>query len=85
MHGIHHSKHFDETNSNWSSVFSFWDRLHGTLRLDVPQSAIDIGIAGSLVAMVVLRSRGTKSAATADDNAAQARTSSTLSMNLHPI
>ena len=37
------------------------------------------GIAGSLVAMVVLRSRGTKSAATADDNAAQARTSSTLS------
>ena len=46
MHGIHHSKHFDETNSNWSSVFSFWDRLHGTLRLDVPQSAIDIGIAG---------------------------------------
>lgn len=46
MHGIHHSKRFDETNSNWSSVFSFWDRLHGTLRLDVPQSAIDIGIAG---------------------------------------
>jgi sterol desaturase/sphingolipid hydroxylase (fatty acid hydroxylase superfamily) len=46
MHGIHHSKRFHEANSNWSSVFSFWDRLHGTLRLDVPQSAIDIGIAG---------------------------------------
>lgn len=46
MHGIHHSKRFDEVNSNWSSVFSFWDRLHGTLRLDVPQDAIDIGIAG---------------------------------------
>ena len=46
MHGIHHSKRFDEVNSNWSSVFSIWDRLHGTLRLDVPQDAIDIGIAG---------------------------------------
>ena len=46
MHGIHHSKLFRETNSNWSSVFSWWDRLHGTLRLNVPQSTIDIGIAG---------------------------------------
>ena len=46
MHGIHHSKRFQETNANWSSVFSWWDRLHGTLRLDVPQSDIDIGIAG---------------------------------------
>jgi len=46
MHGIHHSKRFDELNSNWSSVLSCWDRLHGTLRLDVPQSTIDIGIAG---------------------------------------
>lgn len=46
MHGIHHSKRFHEINSNWSSVFSWWDRLHRTLRLDVPQSAIDIGVAG---------------------------------------
>ena len=46
MHGIHHSKRFHEANSNWSSVFSCWDRLHGTLQLDVPQSAVDIGIAG---------------------------------------
>jgi sterol desaturase/sphingolipid hydroxylase (fatty acid hydroxylase superfamily) len=46
MLGIHHSQVFNETNSNWSSVLSVWDRLHGTLRLDVPQSAIDIGIAG---------------------------------------
>lgn len=46
MHGIHHSKQFHEINSNWSSVFSWWDRLHGTLRLNVPQSAIDIGVAG---------------------------------------
>src|SRR5438874_8140873 len=46
MHGIHHSRRFHETNANWSSVFSWWDRLHGTLRVDVPQSEIDIGIAG---------------------------------------
>jgi hypothetical protein len=27
-------------------VFSFWDRLHRTLGLHIPQGAIDIGIAG---------------------------------------
>jgi len=46
MHGIHHSKMKHENNANWSSVFSFWDRLHGSLRLDIPQSLIDIGIPG---------------------------------------
>lgn len=46
MHGIHHSTMKHENNSNWSSVFSFWDRLHGSLRLDIPQSLIDIGIPG---------------------------------------
>ena len=44
MHGIHHSAVQDETDSNWSSGLSFWDRLHGTFRLDVPQSEIAIGI-----------------------------------------
>ena len=44
MHGIHHSTRFHEVNSNWSSVFSWWDRLHGTLRVDVPQSELDIGV-----------------------------------------
>jgi sterol desaturase/sphingolipid hydroxylase (fatty acid hydroxylase superfamily) len=46
MHGIHHSKRFYDVNSNWSSVFSWWDRLHGTLNLNVPQAAIDIGVPG---------------------------------------
>ncbi|MGE5524187.1 MAG: sterol desaturase family protein [Rhodospirillaceae bacterium] len=46
MHGIHHSERFHEMNSNWSSVFSWWDRIHGTLRLNVPQSQIRIGVAG---------------------------------------
>ena len=46
MHGIHHSQRFHEVNSNWSSVFSWWDRLHRTYRADVPQSHIHIGVPG---------------------------------------
>jgi sterol desaturase/sphingolipid hydroxylase (fatty acid hydroxylase superfamily) len=45
MHGIHHSTKADEMDSNWSSGLSLWDRLHGTFRLDVPQDAIEIGVA----------------------------------------
>jgi sterol desaturase/sphingolipid hydroxylase (fatty acid hydroxylase superfamily) len=44
MHGIHHSEVRDETNSNWSSGFTLWDWLHGTLKLNVPQSEITIGV-----------------------------------------
>jgi sterol desaturase/sphingolipid hydroxylase (fatty acid hydroxylase superfamily) len=44
MHGIHHSEIWRENNSNYSVVFSWWDRLHRTLRLNVPQSRIVIGI-----------------------------------------
>jgi sterol desaturase/sphingolipid hydroxylase (fatty acid hydroxylase superfamily) len=44
MHGIHHSDHENETNSNWSSLLSAWDYLHGTLVLSVPQRAIGIGV-----------------------------------------
>ena len=44
MHGIHHSAVQDQTNSNWSSGFSLWDRLHRTFRLDVPQRQIRIGV-----------------------------------------
>lgn len=45
MHGIHHSVQQDEVNANWSSGLTLWDRLHGTLRLDVPQESIEIGVA----------------------------------------
>jgi len=45
MHGIHHSDYENETNTNWSSLFSVWDYLHGTIRLDVPQQSITIGVA----------------------------------------
>src|SRR5206468_12584812 len=44
MHGIHHSMVREETNSNWSSGLTVWDWLHGTLRLDVPQERIRIGV-----------------------------------------
>ena len=44
MHGVHHSEVAKESNSNYSVVFSWWDRLHRTLRLNVPQGAIVIGI-----------------------------------------
>jgi sterol desaturase/sphingolipid hydroxylase (fatty acid hydroxylase superfamily) len=44
MHGVHHSKIAAETNSNWSSGLTVWDWLHGTLRLNVPQEKIKIGI-----------------------------------------
>jgi len=43
LHGIHHSVVEDETNSNWSTIFSWPDYLHRTIRLDVPQQAIAIG------------------------------------------
>lgn len=46
MHGIHHSTADRQRNSNWSSGLSIWDRLHGTLRLDVPQEQIRFGVAG---------------------------------------
>lgn len=44
MHGIHHSLVHEETNSNWSSGFTIWDWLHGTLKLDVPQRRVIIGV-----------------------------------------
>jgi sterol desaturase/sphingolipid hydroxylase (fatty acid hydroxylase superfamily) len=44
MHGIHHSIVERETNSNWSVIFSWWDRLHRTARLGIPQEAITIGV-----------------------------------------
>jgi sterol desaturase/sphingolipid hydroxylase (fatty acid hydroxylase superfamily) len=44
MHGIHHSMIREETNANWSSGLTLWDRLHGTLRLNVPQRQITIGV-----------------------------------------
>lgn len=44
MHGIHHSIVKKETDSNYSVIFNFWDRMHDTIRLNVPQLDINIGV-----------------------------------------
>ncbi len=44
MHGIHHSMKKRETDSNFSIIFSFWDRLHRTIRLNVHQDEIVTGV-----------------------------------------
>ena len=46
MHGIHHSDIQDENLKNLGVVFPWWDRLHRTLRLNVPQAQVRIGIPG---------------------------------------
>ena len=42
MHGIHHSTDPRELASNWSVIFSFWDRLHRTHRLRETQPPIGL-------------------------------------------
>jgi sterol desaturase/sphingolipid hydroxylase (fatty acid hydroxylase superfamily) len=44
MHGIHHSIIRKETDSNYSVIFSFWDHLHRTINLNVPQKELITGI-----------------------------------------
>jgi sterol desaturase/sphingolipid hydroxylase (fatty acid hydroxylase superfamily) len=46
MHGIHHSTRVEETDSNYSSLLSCWDRLHRSLRLNVAQASVTIGVPG---------------------------------------
>ncbi|HEX6982459.1 MAG TPA: sterol desaturase family protein [Balneolaceae bacterium] len=46
MHGIHHSIVQRETNSNYSNLFTIWDRLHRTIRLNIHQDDITIGVPG---------------------------------------
>jgi sterol desaturase/sphingolipid hydroxylase (fatty acid hydroxylase superfamily) len=43
LHRIHHSTVVAETNSNYSTIFSVWDRIGRTLRLR-PQAEIVIGL-----------------------------------------
>jgi len=49
MHGVHHSAIGPETNSNYSVIFSWWDKLHRSLRLNIPQRDIVIGVPGYLL------------------------------------
>jgi sterol desaturase/sphingolipid hydroxylase (fatty acid hydroxylase superfamily) len=44
MHGIHHAQREEWTNSNWASILTIWDLIHRTLRLEVPDEEIVIGV-----------------------------------------
>lgn len=46
MHGIHHSIVRRETDSNYSNLLNVWDRLHRTIRLNVRQDEITVGVPG---------------------------------------
>lgn len=44
MHKVHHSRWQPETDSNYSSLFSFWDRMWQTFRLHNPLKSLRIGL-----------------------------------------
>ena len=44
MHGIHHSQVREEADSNYSVVFPWWDRLHRTMGLNIPQADVVVGV-----------------------------------------
>ena len=44
MHWVHHSDYRPETDSNFSSVFSFWDRVFGSFRLVADPRALTLGL-----------------------------------------
>lgn len=46
MHWVHHSRWVAETDSNYSGIFSFWDRLFGTLRERDDPQRLRLGLDG---------------------------------------
>ena len=44
MHKVHHSKHQFETDSNYSNIFSVWDRLFGTYHRRENYTTIEYGL-----------------------------------------
>jgi sterol desaturase/sphingolipid hydroxylase (fatty acid hydroxylase superfamily) len=44
VHRIHHSRIRIETDSNYSSIFSFWDRVAGTFRMWRDGRPVDFGL-----------------------------------------
>ena len=46
MHRIHHSVVIKERDTNYGTIFSVWDRFLGTMRSDVDQAGIRIGVGG---------------------------------------
>jgi hypothetical protein len=46
MHWVHHSRWIAETNSNYSPLFSLWDRVFGTFRVRGDPAGIRFGLDG---------------------------------------
>lgn len=44
MHRVHHSRFQPETDSNYSSILSVWDRVANTLRLNKQPESIELGL-----------------------------------------
>lgn len=44
MHRVHHSQKIDETNSNYASIFSVWDRLMRTFRKRQDPKTLEYGL-----------------------------------------
>lgn len=45
MHHVHHSRHVEETDTNYGAIFAFWDRLFGTYRVPPEDRDIELGLA----------------------------------------
>ncbi|WP_420633016.1 sterol desaturase family protein [Candidatus Palauibacter sp.] len=77
MHWVHHSDHQPETDSNYSSIFSFWDRAFRSFRLRAEPRDIRLGLENldrsewgtlrGMLAMPFRRRRGRTSAPTDPD------------------
>jgi len=46
MHKVHHSRLSAETDSNYSNIFSFWDRFFGTYTSRVDFGKLHYGLDG---------------------------------------
>jgi len=44
MHKVHHSRYHKETDSNYTSMLSIWDRVFGSFRLSKDPSTIQLGL-----------------------------------------
>jgi len=45
MHWIHHNRTLPETNTNYSVIFSFWDRIFNTLSTTARSNKVVVGLA----------------------------------------
>ncbi len=46
MHWVHHSDYRPETDSNYASIFSFWDRMFGSFRFRDDPGSLTLGLDG---------------------------------------